>query len=60
MAREVSNKLIYMAENGLISWEDIARSCIWYMSEDDVQGMADFNDWIDREGLSDQFDYFYF
>ena len=32
----------------------------WYMSEDDVQGIADFNEWIDMEGLSDQFDYFYF
>ena len=49
MTREVSNKLIYMAENGLISWEDIARSCIWYMSEDDVQDMAEYNEWIDEE-----------
>ena len=24
----------------------------WYMSEDDVQGMTDFNEWIDKEGLS--------
>ena len=49
MAREVSNKLIDMAENGLISWEDIARSCIWYMSEDDVRDMAEYNEWIDEE-----------
>lgn len=33
-------QLIDKAEEGLLSWEDIARECLAYMSEDDVADMA--------------------
>lgn len=49
MAREATNELIDMAENGAISWETIARECLQYMSEDEVRDMAESNDWIDDE-----------
>lgn len=49
MAREATNELIDMAENGAISWETIARECLQYMSEDEVRDMAESNDWIDAE-----------
>jgi len=40
-ARKVTNQVIENVENGLISWESIARSCLNYMSEYDVADMAE-------------------
>ncbi len=39
--RDFTNALIEDAEAGIISWEDIARSALDYMSEDDVRDMAE-------------------
>ena len=49
MARSATCELIEMAENGMISWDTIARECLQYMSEDEVRDMAEYNDWIDPE-----------
>lgn len=49
MNREVTCKVLDMAENGLLNWETIARECLEYMSEDDVRDMAESNDWIEDE-----------
>ena len=49
MARSATCELIEMAENGMISWDTIARECLQYMSEDEVRDMAESNDWIDPE-----------
>ena len=49
MARSATCELIEMAENGLLSWDTIARECLQYMSEDEVRDMAESNDWIDPE-----------
>ena len=38
--REYTNHLLQLAEDGVISWEDIARECLCYMSEDDVSDMC--------------------
>ena len=40
MVREYTNKIIEMAEDGIIDWEDIARAALNWMSEDDVRDMA--------------------
>lgn len=56
MAREATCELIEMAENGMISWETIARECLQYMSEDEVRDMAESNDWIDSEEDSEEED----
>lgn len=56
MARKATCKLMDMAENGAISWETIARECLQYMSEDEVQDMAESNDWIDTEDDSEEED----
>jgi hypothetical protein len=45
-----------MCEYGMVSWETLARECLQYMSEDDVQDMshvftADFAD--DEEDYDD-------
>ena len=43
----ITAKLIEMAENGVLSWETIARECLQEMSEDDVADMAFSCDWLD-------------
>lgn len=43
----ITCKVIEMAENGVLSWETIARECLQYMSEDDVADMAFSCDWLD-------------
>ena len=40
MIREYTNKIIEMAEDGIIDWEDIARAALNWMSDDDVRDMA--------------------
>jgi hypothetical protein len=39
-ARIYTNKLVEMAEEGLITWESLAHACLGYMSEADVKDMA--------------------
>ena len=58
--RAFTNALIEDAEQGLISWEEIARSALDYMSEDDVQNMAesefDYEESDDDEEYEDMLD----
>lgn len=42
MAREYTNRLIGMVEDGLLSWEDVAMACLTWMSEDEVKEMYDY------------------
>lgn len=51
--RTYTNKLIEMAEDNELSWERIAREALCYLSEDDVQNMAEFNNWIEEETNDD-------
>lgn len=46
MSREVTNKLIEQVEEGILTWEQIARSALCYLSEDDVKVMAHCNELI--------------
>lgn len=39
-SRDWTNELIARAEQGVLSWEAIARGALTYMSEDDVKDMA--------------------
>ena len=47
--REVTEKLIDLAEDGVLSWEAIARAALDYMSEDEVADMARCNELIEDE-----------
>ena len=47
--REVTEKLIDLAEDGVLSWEAIARAALDYMSEDEVADMAQCNELIEDE-----------
>lgn len=53
MTREVTTKIIEMAEDGAIGWDDIARAALAYMSEDDVADMARCNDMLPDEDEPD-------
>lgn len=49
MCREVTNKLISMAEEESISWETIARAALRYLSETDVAKMSESEKLIDLD-----------
>ena len=49
MAREYTNKLIEMMEEGLISPSYLARDLMCYMSEDDVKDFAISEEYIEEE-----------
>ena len=46
---KITNKIVELAEEGVLSWEEIARECLQEMSEDDVADMARTCEWIDDE-----------
>ena len=56
MTREATNKLVEFAEEGIISWEEIARAALCYMSEDDVRDMADCNELLCMENFDEDED----
>jgi hypothetical protein len=47
--RKTTNRLIELAEDGVISWEDIARTALNWLSEDDVAEMARVNEFIPED-----------
>lgn len=49
LTRKVTNTLIERIEEGLISWEEVARECLAYMSEDQVKDMVEWTFWLDGE-----------
>lgn len=58
MAREITNKLLEMVDEGLISKNVLIVACLKYMSEDEVKDMAEANEFIlededDEEDLDD-------
>ena len=54
--RKATNKVIEMAEEGVLSWEAIARAALDYMSEDEVADMAQCNDFIEDEDEEEEKD----
>ena len=47
MPTTTSEKLIDLAESGVLDWETIAREALQAMSEDDVEDMANGAGWLD-------------
>ena len=43
----ISEKLIDLAESGVLDWETIAREALQVMSEDEVEDMANGAGWLD-------------
>lgn len=48
-SRPYTNKLLDMAEEGSLDWEQIARDALGWMSEDDVKQFARSNDYITED-----------
>jgi len=48
MSREYTCKAIELAEGGVVSWETIARACMSYMSEDEVEDMMRVNELVEE------------
>jgi len=46
--RTETNKLLDKINEGLLDSKDVVIACVKWMSEDDVAGMADANEWSDR------------
>ena len=46
-SRRVTNRLIELMDEGMLSPEQLALMCLQYMSEDDVADMAADNDLMD-------------
>ena len=44
-ARKVTNDVISAVEDGFLDWETVARAALNYLSEDDVEDMAEINGW---------------
>jgi hypothetical protein len=49
MTREYTDKLIEDVESGFLTWEQVARAALCYMSEDDVRDMAISEELVDDE-----------
>jgi hypothetical protein len=47
--REITNRLYDLVDEGVLSWDMIARACLSYRSESDVADMAQYNYLIDDE-----------
>ena len=47
--RKTTNRVIELAEDGVISWEDIARTALNWLSEDDVKRMAEVNEFLPED-----------
>ena len=47
--RKVTSELAAMVDEGLLTWERIARACLAYMSELDVADMAHYEELVDSE-----------
>ncbi len=47
--RKVTNQLLDLADDGVLSWESIAVACLLYMSESAVADMAGDNYFIDDD-----------
>jgi len=46
--RKVTNHLIESVYEGQLEWEQLARACLSYLSEDQVADMADCNELLDE------------
>ena len=49
MVRKTTNKVLEMAEEGMISWKSLAEMALSWMSEDDVAEMSRANDLLEDE-----------
>ena len=44
--RKITCRLLEMADDGMLSWKDLAMAALKYMSEDEVEDMATANEFL--------------
>lgn len=49
MTRQYTNQLLELIDNGILDAETVLRSCLSYMSEAEVQDMAESEGFIEEE-----------
>lgn len=49
MAREATNRLLEMVDEGLLDRDKVILACVNYMSEDDVKDCASLNEFFDLD-----------
>jgi hypothetical protein len=49
MAREYTNHLLELVDEGLLDKDRVILACVKYMSEADVKDMMEYNDLLDME-----------
>ena len=54
MARQATNKILEMVEEGVLDRDTVIMACLKYMSEDDVADMAHLNEFF---MFDEDFDY---
>jgi hypothetical protein len=57
MAREYTNKLLEMVEEGLLDKDMVIMACVKFMSEDDVRDMMEANEFILEDEDDDDVDF---
>jgi hypothetical protein len=51
VTRKNTSRLLDLAEQGVISWESLARDALNWMSDSEVQEFAERNDYFGHDGL---------
>ncbi len=49
LSRPVTSELLDLAEQGLLTWEQLARDALGWMSEAEVQRFAQANDYLQEQ-----------
>jgi hypothetical protein len=47
--RKTTNRLLELAEDGVLSYKDLAMAALKYMSEDEVEDMATANEFLPED-----------
>lgn len=55
-ARQYTNQLIDMLDNGLLDHKTVLTACLNYMSEQEVQDMCEANEFIESEEENETMD----
>lgn len=59
MVREATKKVLEMIEEGILNNDDVILACLNYMSDSDVQAMAEANEFLyEEEDVMDPLDDF--
>ena len=55
-SRPVTSELLDLAEQGMLTWEQLARDALGWMSEAEVQKFAQANDYLQEQEHEENFD----